>query len=281
MGMHQLVKNNNPRHLQVLENNRENFLRGRVDTGSRTGGICVGVHAPWSQGKTLLLVFFCVRRNEDEGIPVVANFRIRHVAPFSFLDDIEMVKDMRGGILALDEIRRLMDSYMSRGQKARFISNLTADLGKQSCDLYYSDQHYNAAPSRVKANLNLIAEPSYDDESQWVTVYLYKSIEDYIMKMPFFYFGFYGPNYWKYYETKFKIEDYKFKFKVDRHAKDFEDWLIIQDIQIKPKKGKKGESLISKQLVNLWNQSEGQELTASEQSAILTYVKLKEGGIIG
>jgi len=280
MGMQPLVRNN-PKRIQVLENNTENFLRGHADTGSRTGGICVGVHAPWSQGKTLLLVFFCVRRNEDEGIPVVANFRIKHVAPFTFLDDIEIVRGMSSSILALDEIRRLMDSYMSRGQKARFISNLTADLGKQSCDLYYSDQHYNAAPSRVKANLNLLAEPSYDDESQWVTVYLYKSIEEYIMKMPFFYFGFYGPNYWKYYETKFKIEDYKFKFNVAKYSKDFEEWLISQDMQIKTrKKLKKGEGLISKQIINLWDKSEGIELTSGEQSAIITYINLKGRGVI-
>lgn len=247
---------------KILQENAEIAMGGE----GRTGGLCLGVHAPWSKGKTLALVFFAKRRNEDEGLPIVSNFRITSLSDFTFLDDIEILKDIQGAGVMIDEIRRYMDSYMSRGAKARFTSNLTADLGKQSCDLYYSDQHYNAAPPRLKTNLSIIAEPDFDDESQWVTLYLYQSIEDYIYKNQFFYFGFYGPDYWKYYDTRTKIEDYRIKFKVDRYAGEFLEWYRTEDYTAGMK--------LTKDVLNLWNQSQGREFTAQELSAIFTYLKI-------
>jgi hypothetical protein len=254
-----------------LEDNRERLLkmqRAKSPYHGRTGGLCFGIHAPWSKGKTLSLVFFAKRRNEYEGLPLLANFRMRNVTSFTFLEDIEILKEIEGTGVFVDEIRRYMDSYMSRGAKARFTSNLTADLGKQSCDLYYSDQHYNAAPPRLKVNLGLLGEPDFDEESQWVTIYLYQTIEDYIMKNQFFYFGFYGPDYWDYYDTKYKVEDYRIKFKVDKYASQFLDWFSSEEYTL-------GMSLTNKDVLNLWNQVEGREFTASELSAIFTYLKIK------
>lgn len=251
---------------EILETSADSFIRGEVK--GRTGGLCMGIHAPWSKGKTLTLTFIAKRRNESEGIGVLANFKIKQVSPFSFLKDVEQIININGEIVAIDEIRRYMDSYMSRGQKARFISNLTADLGKQSCDFYYADQHYNAAPPRVKINLSLLGEPDFDEESGWVTLYLYQSIEDYIMKNPFFYFGFYGPDYWKYYDTSIKVEDYKLKFHVDKFATIFLDWLEKQ-------KWYKGGQ-ITRNIISLWNQADGMEMTASELGAIFTIIKIQE-----
>lgn len=226
----------------------------------------MGVHAPWSQGKTLTLVFFAKRRNEVEGIPVIANFRMLGIDNFTFLNDIEAIKDINFTLVLLDEIRRYLDSYLSRGQKARLISNLVADLGKQSCDFYYSDQHYNAAPPRVKVNLSAIVEPSYDEETQWVTVYVYDSIENFLFKNPLFFFGFYGPDYWGYYDTKFKVEDYKMRFNVEKYSEEFLEWVNEQPWV-------EGVKLSAK-LVNMWNLSSGSEFTRAEQGAVLTYIQI-------
>ena len=251
-----------------LSDNREVFLKEYTEQEGRTGGLCMGIHAPWSKGKTLTLVFFAKRRNELEGLPVIANFRMTGIKPFMFLDDIELIKETFSAIVQIDEIRRYMDSYMSRGHKARFCSNLAADLGKQSCDLYYTDQHFNAAPPRIKANLSILGEPDFDEETQWVTLYLYQTIEDFLMKNPFFYFGFYGPDFWRYYDTKYKVDDYKLKFKVDRYAKMFTDWLAEQEWAAGVK--------ISNSVMNLWNQAEGAEMTKSELGAILTFMNIKD-----
>lgn len=254
---------------QLLDDKREKFMKSEA----RTGGLCMGIHAPWSKGKTLTLVFFAKRTNEDDGIPVLANFRMLKVSPFKFLDDVEILKEIFGYGVFLDEIRKYMDSYMSRGMKVRFTSNLAADLGKQSCNLYYSDQHYNRAPTAIKANLSLIGEPDYDEESQYVTLYLYQSIEDYLMKNLWFYFGFYGPDYWPLYDTSFKIEDYKLKFKVERYAEYFLEWKEASKTVAQVK--------ISKSLIGLWNQAEGMEMTVPEMNAIDTYLgiieKLEQG----
>lgn len=246
----------------LLDSHREKFIK----SGPRSGGLCMGVHAPWGSGKTLTLTFIAVERNALEGIPIVANFELTKVNPFMFMNDVEIIKEMEYASLFLDEIRRYIDSYMSTGMKTRFISNLVADLGKQSCDFYFSDQHYNAAPPRVKVNLNMVAMPEYDEDSQWVTVYLFHSLDDFVYMNPFFYFGFYAPDYWDYYNTREKIEDYKLKFKAKRYANQFLKWALTED-WVRPKK------TLTKDILNYWNETEGVELSRGELGAVYIYLK--------
>lgn len=229
----------------------------------RTLGECVGVHAPWSKGKTLLLTFIAKERSEAEGLDVLANFYLKGIKSFRFLDDIELIKEVRRTVIEIDEIRRYADSYLSKGMKARFVSNLLADTGKQSCALYYSDQKATAAPVRLRDNLSFVLQPEFDEDSEWCTVYYYDSLMNYDWGNPSFYFGFYAPDYWNYFDTRQKIEDYKMKFHTDRYVDRFLNWVSDKDYPI------------NKKILNMWNVEEGEELCASEISAVITKLELK------
>ena len=62
---------------------------------------------------------------------------------FVFLDDVDIFREIppKGyhRIFAVDELRRLVDSRCSTGQKNRLISNVLSDAFKQRCDLYFTD----------------------------------------------------------------------------------------------------------------------------------------------
>jgi len=259
-----------PPSVRELKRNQERYLRALKQKHhplGRSMGACVYTTGEWGCGKTLHLTFCAVEDYETFGIPAVSNYEIK-IPEFYWLKDIEILKEVRQCNVIIDEIRRYMDSYLSRSQKTRFISNLCADLGKQSCNFRFSDQHYNAAPTRIRANVQCYAYPQYDENSDWVRVYLFWSIWDYLEVNPFFYFGFYAPDYWDYYDTTHKVEDYRMKFKVKRHAYKFLIWASANKLEP------------NRENMEYWNTVEGLEYSGKEMSAMMTYIKrkLKEEG---
>jgi len=251
--------------------------------GGKTVGACVQINGGWSSGKTLVLDFLAVERFENEGISGIANYPL-HVPGYKFFNDeleingkygIDALSEIRGEIIQIDELQRYIDSYMSRSQSNLFISNIIADFGKQGNDFYYTNQHHNAAPTRVRTNISFVALPQYDETNGWCTVYLFQSIPKFLWMEPFFYFGFYAPNYWDYYDTRYKVEDYVFKFKSDPFIRDFILWCKsarkISKLDVFDMKTKK-----LRDTLKLWDASEGKELSSGEVSLIMTDMEYKD-----
>jgi hypothetical protein len=251
------------------ERTKEQILQEiNVPVQGRTNGACVQVNGEWSCGKSLFLCFIALERNNREGIPVLSNLNLQGIDPYVRLtDDIEILEDARNTLIAIDEIRRYMDSYLTRSKQTMFISNITADFGKFSNDFYYSDQSPTAAPSRVKTNISLVIYPKLDEPSGWVTVYCFYGITEYLMVEPFFYFGFYAPDYWWAYDTEQKIEDFHLKFPVKKYALKFLAW-----------RRRNGFEKITGNLINLWDLERGENLSGRERDAILTL--LDQRGIV-
>lgn len=231
----------------------------------RALGVCMQINGEWSCGKTLFLAFIAVERNIlREGLPIVSNLSLKGVYPYYRLtDNVEILSKVRGSIIMIDEIRRYMDSYLTFAKKTRFIANITSDFGKFSNDFYYTDQSPTAAPTRVRNNISLVVYPKIDESNNWVTVYCFHGVTEYLMVEPFSYFGFYAPDYWWVYETEQKIHDYKFRFPVKRYSYNFIAWL---------RKHGYGNKMNGR-MINLWNLDRGLSLTGSEQSAILTFLE--------
>lgn len=240
---------------------RASPLVQKYNPRGRTHGGCLQINGEWGCGKTLFETFIAVERNLGEGLPIVSNYNLRGIRPwYKLTDNIEIIKRLSQVAVLIDEIRRYMDSYLTQTKKTRFISNLVADLGKQSCDLYYTDQSATAAPTRVRNNISLLVYPKLDEETQWVTVYCFYGVEEYVFMDPFFYFGFYAPDYWWAYDTSQKIEDFKLRFDVRKYVIMFLVWIH------------KRHYTISKHTLNLWNLDAGECLSGSEQGAMLTYI---------
>jgi len=142
------------------------------------------------------------------------------------LKDIEQIKKIHDSVLIIDEIREYMDSYQSMSKKTRFVSNLCRDLGKQSCDFYFSDQNANAAPTRIQDNVQIYLYPQFDEKSLWCYVYAFWGQYSFYLKDPFTYFAFYAPDYWDYYDTMQKIEEYCLKFDAKTPAYQYMIWAM-------------------------------------------------------
>lgn len=245
--------------------NRPSKLAGeRYTTKARINGACIQVNGEWGCGKSLYEAFWAVERNSLEGVPIVTNLNLVGIYPYYKLtDNIEIIKRLSECGVIIDEIRRYMDSYLTQTKRTRFISNLVADLGKQSCDLVYADQSPTAAPTRVRNNISYIIYPKLDENTNWVTCYCFHGVEEYLWMQPFFYFGFYAPDYWWAYDTRQKIEDFKLRFDTKRYTIKYILWV------------RKNNYSISKKTMNLWNLDAGETLSGSEQSAILTFLEEK------
>ena len=122
----------------------ETLVSGRIQYGE-----CVCIAAPARQGKTLTMTKIIVQRLVDEGDKIdklICNIPL-DLSPigmedkFVYLEDIDILREVppkgKVRIIAVDEMRRLLDSRCSIGQKNRVISNLFSDTFKQRSDLYY------------------------------------------------------------------------------------------------------------------------------------------------
>ena len=250
--------------------------------GGKTSGCCVQIHGEWSSGKTLFLDFIAVERYEEQGLGGVCNFPLK-VPEYEMLNDkfmridtdtgdelygIEALSEIKQSIILIDELQRYVDSYMSKSQSNLFISNIIADMGKQGCDFYYTNQHHNAAPTRVRTNISFVVYPQYNEVTGWVHVYCFHSITQYLYMNPFFYFGFYAPDYWDYYDTRYKVEDYVLKFRPQPFIKHFLRWCPDKRIDkddiydMRPKK--------LRDTLKLFDATEGCDLSSNEITLIMT-----------
>lgn len=267
------------------------ILRGRPEFGDT-----IAIHGPKRTGKTLLTVFIIVERLK-ESLEVYGDY-IDAVLTNISLDlssigmqdkyvpftDIEQVKELRNGILFIDEIRRLADSYMTQSQQSRLTSNLLADTGKQVDDFYYTDQSMNGPPNRIRVNVDYVMSPVYDPYTTWVQggppgvvkVYVFDSLNSFNlffnpqfpgmpMSKPIYQFAFYAPPFFKFYNTGQKIEDYRFKFHTGPYIEQFIDWRA----KTWP------NTPYSKKLLKLWNTEQGKDLSTDEREAVLTTMELK------
>lgn len=268
-----------------------NILLGRPEFGDT-----FAIHGPKRTGKTLLAVFILVERLR-ESLDIFGDYidailsnvtldlsSIGMQDKFRQFTDIEQVKDLRNGILFLDEIRRLADSYMTQSQQSRLTSNLLADTGKQVDDFYYTDQSMNGPPSRIRVNVDYVMSPIYDPYTTWVPggppgivkTYVFDSLNSFNMffnpqfpgmplSKPIYQFAFYAPPFFKFYKTGQKIEDYHFKFNPDIYIEQFIGW----HAKTWPR------APYGKKLLKLWNTVAGKDLSTDERDSVLTTMELK------
>ena len=235
---------------------------------------------PKRMGKTLLATFIIIERLKNEpwieGFVANIPYNLEPIGmedKFIYLSDIELIKELQGHyIVFIDELRRYVDSRMSMGKKQRFISNLIADLGKQKVDFYFTDQDIGAVDRRVRINVDYVLAPYYNPYTGWCRVLMFDSVENYVMftqygfGQPIYEFAFYGPPYFKYFPTEWKVEDYIIKFKVEKYAKEFLKWLEDH--------GWLGKVKLDAGLVTLWEKTEGYTFDSGEKTALLRYIRI-------
>lgn len=247
-------------------------------------GMGYGCFNPARTGKTLTVVRTIVERLKSEpwieGVVsnVPLNFKPLGLQDmFIYLDDIEILRMLKGYyIVFIDEIRRYTDSRMSSSQKNRLISNLTADLFKQKCDLYVTDQDSHAPDRRIRVNLNFVLAPEYQERIRVCVVRVFSSIEEYEMwtnygpmyAHPSFTYAYNAEPYFKYFDTEEKIDDYVLRFNVERTADNFTEWLR--------RKGLTNLTVeeMDNDLFNLWSTTTGIEISGQERSALRKYLEL-------
>jgi hypothetical protein len=102
----------------------------------REYGRTIGIHAPKRKGKTLTMVMLMMHYLESLSYikGVVSNLNLTLPPPYDRvckpITDLKRISDYSSYILALDELRNIIDSRMSSSFKNIFISNILKDTGK-------------------------------------------------------------------------------------------------------------------------------------------------------
>lgn len=107
-------------------------------------------------GKTLLMTAL-LKRYHDKGYKVITNYGV------TFTQNrinkqmlLQQDDELTNGVVALDEIHILGDSYVNRGKKVQLLSYFFTQLRKREIDLIYTTQHFNTVQKRIRQNTDIV-----------------------------------------------------------------------------------------------------------------------------
>jgi len=233
-------------------------------------GLIVAIIAPKRTGKSLTAI--AIIKQWLTNADYVHSNMWMNFSKYKQLKDIDDIKNMGGyNILFIDELRRYADSRLSGSMKNRLISNLLADTGKQKLNFIFTDQLASAIDTRIRENVDIVLIPQYDVMTGICYVRGVSTMDEYftlryrglLNAVPIM-FCFKGSEYFDYYQTGEKIEDYVMKFKPEKYAKDYLNWARVYN----PEK-----HLVK--WVKLWNGIEAVGLSGAECSLLHSYIELK------
>ena len=197
---------------------------------------------------------------------------------FKPLTELKNIGDLeyQNYIIVTDEFRGIIDSRMSGSFKNRFISNILRDTGKDKQIHILTDQDGNAIDRRVRNNTNIVLRPLlnlktgkcvvkiFDNYDQYYYVRGFDAFDDWDIE-----FSFEAKDYWGYYNTEQKIEDYFITFKPEENFDKLRVWMMEENIM------KHSDFTITKGLLTYWQETTGEYLSDTQKSALMEYIKYK------
>jgi hypothetical protein len=220
-----------------LTNNLDERIDAQNPDAERKYGRTIAIHAPKRKGKTLTMVMLILHYLEllpyIEG--VVSNLNLKLPSPYDKMcrpiTDLKFIPEYQTHILALDELRNIIDSRMSSSFRNIFISNILKDTGKLEQIFLYTDQDSMSIDKRVRLNVDAVLRPSINFKTGLMTVKTMKNYRHYWeieaysawkLHKDEFYFPF--RQYYDYYDHKQKIEEYFIGFTPKEHYDLFISW---------------------------------------------------------
>lgn len=254
-----------------------------IDSTEQQFGKIIGIHAPKRRGKTLTKIM-CINYFLD-ALPfikgVICNLKLTMPEPYSSMyvpmKDIKMMgmDEYRKHIIGVDELGHMMDSRMSTSFRNMFVSNLIADTGKFEQIFLYTAQDANQIDRRIRNNVDRIFRPSINFQTGLMTVKVIENYQTYFRIDAFddwdnydieFYFPF--RQYYTWYDTKEKIEEYIITFEPSDYLELFLKWF-------KENKYDEQEILITKATIDLWKETTPVMINKSQISALMEYMLRK------
>lgn len=272
-------------------NSRElvnDILFGRKQIGKEYG-FTIGIHSPARTGKTLTGVMFIIsillRWEHIKG--VVSNV-VLDLEPIEDLGkeyiplkDIKMIKneEYQNYIIYTDEFKRYIDARMSASFKNLFISNLLADTGKQKQIHILTDQNASAIDKRVRGNTDLIIHPRIDLTTKLCTCKFFggsNPYNTYFTEDAYNRIGWWKnefiyevEEYYQYFDTEQKIEEYFITFTPNEYADDLIAWLEEKNYLDNER------FTVKKATIQLWKQVTGVHITGEQISSLMEYLLLE------
>lgn len=203
----------------------------------RQFGRTIAIHAPARKGKTLtmimLIMYYIDRLSYIKGI--ISNLNLTLPPPYDKLcvplGNLKKISDYRSYILAIDEFRTMVDSRMSGSFRNIFISNILKDTGKLRQIFLYTDQESGSIDKRIRINVDAVLKPDINFDTGIMTVKVVKNYNMFWTIDAYSKWGewtdeFYFPfrEYYDYYDTEQKIEEYMLGFTPEEHYEIFMGW---------------------------------------------------------
>lgn len=251
-----------------------------IDSTEQQFGKIIGIHAPKRKGKTLTKIM-CVNYFLD-ALPymkgVICNINLTMPEPYTNkyipMKDIKMMgmDEYRKHIIAVDELGHMMDSRMSTSFRNMFVSNLVADTGKFEQIFVYTAQDANQIDRRIRNNVDRIFRPSINFQTGLMTVKVIENYQTYFKIDAFddwnsydieFYFPF--RQYYSWYNTKEKVEEYIITFEPSDYLELFMKWW--------EEKGYHEQGImITKATLDLWKETNPIQINKGQISALMEHM---------
>lgn len=243
----------------------------------------IGIHAPKRKGKTLTLIM--ILNILLDVVPfikgVISNLALTLPKQYEHFDIVNLkdIKDIgkdryRSYIILIDEMGHIVESRMSSSFRNIFVSNILADVGKFKQLLGYTSQQASQIDLRIRDNVDLVLRPIIDFKTGLMRVqYLfnyfdYFTIDSWHQWEYYDEYVFYFPfrQYFDWYDTHAKIEEYVITFTPEDYLKQFLVWW--KDMGYHQQQHK-----ITNSTLKLWKEMDGVIITSSQLSALTEYMK--------
>lgn len=243
-------------------------------------GKIIGIHAPKRRGKTLTAImcigYFLESFDFIKG--VISNLNLtmpsNYKKPSLPLTTLKQLSsdEYRKHLINIDEIGHVQDSRMSSSFRNLFVTNILADIGKFEQILIYTSQDANQIDRRIRKNVDVIFRPSISFKTGMMKVKVIRDYDTYFRIDAFnqwrqydveFFFPF--RQFYTWYDTKQKIEEYYITFEPKEYLEMFNKWWLDN-------KYNEQDIKITNGTISLWKETQGIFITQSQMKSLIEYM---------
>lgn len=166
-------------------------------------GMIVIFQGPRGCGKTLSLVAEALEFHK-KGWDIISNFKTSFSTKVSdeFILGLDKKSTIKNCVILIDELQIFFDSRTWSHNKSIKFSNFIQQIRKRNIILMGTTQYVDTVEKRIRQHIDILIRPTYDEESQICTCYVYDltSLEG-STRICYYRYYFFSPPIFSLYDT--------------------------------------------------------------------------------